>query len=111
MDTLEELNKTWINKLDGVGVLLLPFGIVLSLILAYLDILELAVGAGITIFGSLVISMLHHYAVYHFVSCPKCKNNLAKFKNGKNIPIKQLYNGFEKCAPCKHCGWSARNGV
>ncbi len=111
MDTLQKLNKSWISHLEGVAIIILPSGIVISFLLAFLGILELPIGAGLTFISSFAFAILHHLAVYNLVCCPECGKNLAKFKNGKNIPIKQLYNGFEKCSPCKHCGWAASKGV
>lgn len=111
MDTLQKLSKSWISHLEGVEIIILPFGLVMAFLLAYVGILELTIGAGLTFISSFAFAILHHLAVYNLVYCPKCGKNLAKFKNGKNIPIKQLYSGFEKCTPCKHCGWSAGKGV
>ncbi|WP_100913487.1 hypothetical protein [Pseudoalteromonas spongiae] len=111
MDTLQKLNKSWISHLEGVEIIILPSGIVMSFLLAYLGILELPVGAGLTFISSFAFAILHHLAVYNLVCCPECGKNLAKFKNGKNIPIKQLYSGFEKCSPCKPCGWTASKSV
>ena len=111
MNTLQKLNKSWISHLEGLEIIILPSGLVVAFLLAYLDILELPIGAGLTLILSFAFAILHQLAVYNLVHCPKCGNNLAKFKSGKNIPIKQLYNGFEKCTPCKHCGWTPSKGV
>ncbi|MCG7646992.1 hypothetical protein MHM87_15535 [Alteromonas sp. Cnat3-28] len=111
MDTLKKLNKSWISHLEGIEIIILPSGIAIAFLLAYLDILELPIGAGLTFISSFTSVILHHLAVYNLVRCPECGENLAKFKNGKNIPINQLYNGFAKCSPCKHCGWAASKGV
>ena len=111
MDTLQKLNKTWISYLGGLEVLILPIGLVLSFILAYFDFIELPIGAGITFVLSFAFAGLHYFAVYNLVKCPSCGSNLSKFKNGNRVPIKQLYNAFNKCSPCKHCGWTAKKGV
>lgn len=111
MNTLQKLNKSWISHLEGLEIITLPSGLVVAILLAYVGILELPIGAGLTLISSFAFAILHQLAVYNLVHCPECGKNLAKFKNGKNIPIKQLYSGFEKCTPCKHCGWTPRKGV
>ncbi len=108
MNTLQKLNKSWISHFEGVEIIILPSGLVIASLLAYVDILELSIGAGLTFISSFALTILHHLALYNLVYCPECGKNLAKFKNGKNIPIKQLYSGFEKCT---HCGWTASKGV
>lgn len=87
MDTLKKLNKSWISHLEGFEIIILPSGIVIAFLLAYLDILELPIGAGLTFISSFTFAILHHFEVYNLVRCPECGENLAKFKNGKNIPI------------------------
>lgn len=110
MHTLQELNKAWISYIEEVDTIILPVGIAFSFVLAYFDIIELPFGVVLTCVLSVTFSVLHHLAIYNLVECPSCGENLSKFKNGKKIPMKQLYSGFAKCLPCKFCGWSASNG-
>jgi len=105
MNTLEALNKNWITKLGGIEFYILPIGLFASFLLAAFDIISLAKGAGLTFLVSFISSGAYHICVYYTLKCPQCSNNLAKFKNGKNIPSKQLHNGFASGKPCRHCGW------
>jgi hypothetical protein len=109
MNTLDRLNKSWIVMIEGVGIFALPIGIFISFLLAFLDVIELPVGAGITLLFSFIFTMLHFFFLYQLVKCPSCGNNLSKFKNGKNIPMKQLYNCFRSGKPCRRCGWEPAN--
>ncbi|WP_109763859.1 hypothetical protein [Pleionea mediterranea] len=111
MNTLEALKKTWITKLGGIEFYILPIGLVGSYLLASMDVISLPVGAGLTFAISLMSAMAYHICVYYTLKCPQCGKNLSKFNNGKNIPSKQLHNGFASGKPCRHCGWQPEYGT
>ncbi|MBM3116943.1 hypothetical protein [Jeongeupia naejangsanensis] len=104
MNTLQLLHKQWIPKLELASRLFLIVGLLLSFILAYTGVLELPIGALCSFGMAFLVDTVARISLFHFVKCPHCHKNLAKFKNGKNMPIKQVYSSFEKCLPCRHCG-------
>jgi len=111
MDTLASLNKSWISKIESAGIFVLIAGLPLAVIVSFLDLADLPVATGMILIVSFALTMIHYVCIYNLVKCPSCGQNLSKFKNGKNIPIKQLYNGFKKGAACRHCKWQPNNGI
>ena len=110
MNTLQVLNKTWIPKIEVTGLIILVGGLVVSMILSFAELLDLAIGAGVALGTGFILGVAHYIFIYNFVRCPNCGENLALFKNGKKVPTRQLYNGFEEGKPCRHCGWSPSEG-
>ena len=105
MKTLQILHKNWIPKLEVAGLIVAVGGLLVSFALAFLKVLDLATGVGIAFSSGFALGIAHDYCIYNFVQCPSCGENLALFKNGKKMPIKQLYNGLSIGKPCRHCGW------
>lgn len=105
MDTLAKLNKSWIIKLEAFGRLLIPIGLVLGLSLVYFGVASGGFVLFCTFVPSIVVEMTAWTLLYKTVRCPECGANLAKYKNGKNIPINKLYTYFSKEEPYRLCGW------
>jgi hypothetical protein len=111
MNTLKKINKDWIPKVEMASLAFLLLGLVVSFFLAYFGMIELGYGAGVSIIGFFVLGYLHFHCVFHLIKCPSCNRNMAKFKNGKNIPMKQLYKQLAEGKPCIYCGWNAGDGT
>lgn len=111
MDTLVFLNKSWISNIEDAGIVVLIAGLPLAFVVSLLDLIDLPVVVGMVFILSFMLTMIHYFCIYHLVKCPSCGQNLSKFKNGKNVPIKQLYNGFKKGAACRHCKWEPTSGI
>ena len=110
-ETLEAIKMGWVTKVDGVAIFFLPAGAVAWLLIV-LWRRDVATDVFITMAAaSLAAALIHHLAFYRFVRCPVCHQQLNRFKNGKNVPMKQAYiqlgNGFG----CRHCGWKPAQAI
>lgn len=99
------LKKTWIKTLGFYAVVLLIPGILLSIGLALLDIVELGYSVFVTFLVSAFLESVSIWCLYNYISCPSCGHKLAKFKNGKNMPINQAYRALESGKECRSCHW------
>jgi DNA-directed RNA polymerase subunit RPC12/RpoP len=104
VDTLRRLDRQWIPTLQLCARALLVVGLLAACVLALLGLVSLPVAAGATLAASFLMEMAAHWSLYTLVRCPRCGGNLARFKNGRNVPTEQVYASFERGAPCRHCG-------
>ena len=104
-DTLDAIGKQWIAKLEVFGVLLFAAGFVIAIACRLLQFPngDIAFAAGLV--GSLVVTLVFHCLFYHLVKCPTCGKKLNKYKNGRNMPIKNAFTALRKGDGCKWCGW------
>jgi uncharacterized membrane protein len=102
----ELLGKKWVLWLDKSTVYVLLIGIALSLVLSIFitDVYQTVMLY--TFLSSMVLAMVHHFFLYRVIKCPNCGSNMAKYQNGKNIPMKTVYKNLNEIPKCKHCGWS-----
>ena len=108
--TLVVLRKQWIPAIDLFGTFLLLLGIVVNFLLALFRIVDLGVGFAFGLAGYIMAEIIYSYSFYHLIKCPDCGHVLTKFKNGKNMPMKQAYTLLKNCSPCCNCGWTANTG-
>ncbi|MBD1389110.1 hypothetical protein IC617_06680 [Neiella sp. HB171785] len=105
MNTLAALNKGWIFWLDRAGIYALPLGGITTMFLVPTQGLSWSFCLSIVVGVSLTCAIAHHLCLYHLVKCPECGWNLTKFKDGKRIQPKYVYNAFRAGRPCLKCGW------
>ena len=108
--TLQELGLTWIFHLEWISAAVLPGSIVVGFLLAAVSRQEDALGAptAIGFVVSLLFLFAHHYFFFSRVLCPSCGGKLNRFKNAKNVPVKQAYTQLRNGYGCRHCGWKPK---
>ena len=105
--TLIVLNKQWVPAIEEFATLFLLVGIFLNFVFAFLGVMELGVGALIGVVGSFLMGLVYYFCFYLLIKCPECGHVLTKYKNGKNMPMKNAYIALTNCSPCRKCGWAA----
>ena len=102
--TLRAIRKEWIANLKLLAELSCFGSIVVCLLLFWMNEWDWYVFA----FGFLLsffVEFVHDWCFYNLVTCPQCGGKLNKFKNGKNVPMKQAYTQLGNGYGCRHCGW------
>jgi hypothetical protein len=108
--TLDEINMSWVPVLGVAGPVVLVASVILGLLLAMFRSGLLGPTFGVGLALSLGLALAHGYVFYNHVTCPGCGGKLNKFKNGKNVPMKQAHKQLANGYGCRHCGWRPKRG-
>ena len=93
----------WIDKLEQIGLVIMLASVPVNFILAFWNPDWVGLGVAIGFSLSLALNFLHFWCFYNVIKCPLCGRKPNKFKNGKNVPMKQAYAQLRHCLACRHC--------
>ena len=96
----------WVSALDVASTVILIASVALGIALAvFVDGALLVTVVGIGVALSIAAGIANYHVFYNHVNCPRCKGNLNRYKNGKNVPTKQAYSQLANGYGCRHCDW------